>query len=318
MRHTLSRPGLAGLLLALCATAPMAQAQGVNIAPDILAVPKDAPPIKPAELGPYKPVVLSEASLPTHTVYRPEDLTPFKGGKRLPIVAWGNGACANVGTYFQVFLTKVASEGFMVIAIGPKDAVRQPAQPGSAIPPPATKASQLNDAIDWAIAENRREGSPYYGRLDPKKVAVMGQSCGGLQAIEASSDPRVKTTMIWNSGVLNEEAPGRPKLSNATKDSLKAFHAPVAYILGGPIDVAYPNGEDDFRRIGHVPVFKANLNVGHGGTFRHPNGGRYADVASAWLKWRLNGDRKAGKMFDGPNCGLCVDPVWKVEKKQMR
>ena len=39
----------------------------------------------------------------------------------------------------------------------------------------------------------------------------------------------------------------------------------VIYILGGPSDIAYPNGMDDFARIGHVPVAVANLPVGHGG-----------------------------------------------------
>ena len=297
------------------AAAQQPAAQPRTLAPNILAVPADAPAPVAARLGPYATTIEANPGLPTHTIYRPADLAPFAGGK-LPIVAWGNGACANVGTYFQVFLNKLASEGFLLIAIGPKDAVRAPSTPGAPIGPPATKASQLLDAVDWALAETRRQGSPYFGKLDASKVAVMGQSCGGLQAIEVSGDPRIRTTMIWNSGVINDQG-SLPRLANATKDSLKAFHAPVAYILGGPTDVAYPNGEDDFRRIDHVPVFKANLNVGHGGTFRHENGGRYAELAAAWLKWRLNGDAVAGKLFSGPDCGLCKDPVWQVEKKNI-
>ena len=51
-------------------------------------------------------------------------------------------------------------------------------------------------AIDWAIAENERPGSAYYGRLDPHEVAVMGQSCGGLQATAVAGDPRIKTVVI--------------------------------------------------------------------------------------------------------------------------
>lgn len=304
------------LALALAAGSTLASAQPQTLPADILAVPKDAPPVKPQPLGPYKVAVISEPSLPTHTVYRPEDLKAYKG--KLPIVAWGNGACANVGTYFETFLTKIASEGFMVIAIGPKDAKLVRTLPGQPIPAAASQGSQLIDAVNWAIAENKRDGSPYKGRLDPNKVAIMGQSCGGLQAIEVSGDPRVKTTVIWNSGVFNDINPALPQLTKATKDSLKAFHAPVAYFLGGPMDIAYPNGEDDFKRITQVPVFKGNLNVGHGGTYRHPNGGWFGEVAVNWLKWRLNGDRQAGKMFDGPDCTLCRDPAWKVEKRQMR
>ena len=48
-----------------------------------------------------------------------------------------------------------------------------------------------------------------------------------------------------------------------------------------PDDIAYPNAEDDFARITAVPVFKANLNVGHGGTYRQPGGGWFGEVAGA-------------------------------------
>lgn len=301
------------LCLTIAGACVTAQAQPANLPADILAVPKDAPPIKAVPLGRYKPVVEADASLPTHTIYRPEDLAPFKGGK-LPIVAWANGACANANTTFRGFLTKIASEGFLIVAIGPKDFVPVRLEPGQAIPPAATKASQLIDAINWAQAENARKGSLYQGKLATTKVAVMGQSCGGLQAIEVGADPRIKTTVIWNSGAFAQPNP----LTNATKESLKAFHSPVGYFIGGPTDIAYPQAEDDFKRISQVPVFKGNLKVGHGGTYRHPNGGWFAEVATNWLKWRLNGDKAAAKMFDGPDCGLCTDPAWSVEKRQMR
>ena len=61
----------------------------------------------------------------------------------------------------------------------------------------------------------------------------------------------------------------------------------------------------------------ANLDVGHGGTYREPNGGEFGCVAVAWLKWRLQGDDTAGKMWAGPSCGLCTDARWKLEKKRL-
>lgn len=307
------------LALALALSAALAQAQtpAATTRPDILRVPDDAPPQRAPALGPYAVTVETDASLPTHTIYRPIDLAAVKG--KLPIVAWGNGACANSSERFIPFLTKIASHGFLVVAIGPKDAppLVLNAAPGQGAPiaAPKTTAHQLIDAIDWAQAQNAKAG-PYKGRIDTGAVAVMGQSCGGLQAIEASSDPRVKTTVVWNSGVIVDQT-GLPKLSNATKDSLKAYHAPVAYFIGGPVDVAYPNAKDDFARITTVPVFMGNLNVGHGGTYRHVNGGWFGEVGEAWLAWRLKGDKAAGKMFAGPKCGLCVAPEWKIEKKNM-
>src|SRR5207244_170997 len=96
-------------------------------------------------------------------------------------------------------------------------------------PPPMTKDADLLKAVDWAIAENVRPGSPYYHRLNPTQVAVMGQSCGGLQATVAAADPRVKTAIIWNSGVFPDGAPVGRSISGATKASLAKFHTPVAY-----------------------------------------------------------------------------------------
>jgi dienelactone hydrolase len=271
--------------------------------------------------------MLAEPSLLTHTVYRPTDLAPFKGGKKLPIIAWGNGACSNAGTLFKNFLTQIASHGYLAIASGPMDAplppfatgVRAPPTPGApAILPAMTKDAQLIDAINWAVAENARKGSPYYKHLDTKKIAVMGQSCGGLQAIAVSGDPRIKTSVIWNSGVFIPSTAPPMSLSGATKDSLAKFHAPVAYFIGGPTDIAYANAEDDFKRIAGVPVFKGNLNSGHGGTYNHPGGGWFGEVGVAWLDWRLKGDKKAASYFTGADCTLCTNPLWTVEKKNMK
>ena len=50
------------------------------------------------------------------------------------------------------------------------------------------------------------------------------------------------------------------------KSVLGRINGSVLYVLGGPTDIAYPNGMDDFARISTVPVFKANLDVGHGGS----------------------------------------------------
>jgi hypothetical protein len=75
---------------------------------------------------------------------------------------------------------------------------------------------------------------------------------------------------------------------------------------------------DDFSRIEHVPAVMANLDVGHGGTFMEPNGGRAASAAVAWLEWQLRGDETAKKWFVGEQCGLCTDEAWTIERKNLR
>jgi hypothetical protein len=135
-------------------------------------------------------------------------------------------------------------------------------------------------------------------------------------AIEAAYDQRVKTLVIWNSGVFS--TPGMASLSSATKESLAKIHSNTAYINGGVTDIAYENSNDDVSRINQVPLFYGVMkDGGHAATYAHVNGGKFAEVGANWLLWRLKGDAKAGGMFDGPDCGLCKDSAWTVQKKSM-
>ena len=109
---------------------------------------------------------------------------------------------------------------------------------------------------------------------------------------------------------------GMPALG---KEHLQKLHAPVIYIEGGPSDIAYQNGLDDFAKIEKVPVVFASYDdVGHGGTYSQPNGGEFGKVASAWLKWQLKGDQTAKKMFVGEDCGLCKESKWQYDKKKIQ
>ncbi len=276
------------------------------------------PPGPPVPLGPYADVTIDPAEgLPTHTVYRPTDLSAFPARDKLPIVVWGNGACRMDGLMFERYLRKIASHGFLVVAVGPKDAREQAAKTGTPVGGGATGA-HLIQAIDWGIKENDRAGSPLLGKIDTGTVAMMGQSCGGLMAIESAADPRVDTLVILNSGVFNTPPPGMGRLTSATKDSLAKIHSNTAYINGGVSDIAFENSNDDVSRINQVPLFYGVMkDGGHAATYAHVNGGKFAEVGANWLLWRLKGDRTAGAMFDGANCGLCTDPGWTVQKKGM-
>jgi hypothetical protein len=260
--------------------------------------------------GPYTALMVSDSTLATHTIFRPKELSVFGKKNKLPIIAWGNGACANSPWEHINFLSEVSSYGFLVIAIGP---MPQEGQRGGG----RSTSSQMIDAINWAIAQNNDKSSPYYDKLDVSKIAVSGMSCGGLQTLETAPDPRVTTEVICNSGILGDPGSGMGGMPNLTKDHLLKLHAPALYILGGEKDIAYNNGMDDFKRINHVPVFVANMDVGHGGTYSKPHGGEFAKVATAWFQWQLKGDKEAGKMFTGEPCGLSSSPIWKAEKKNI-
>jgi uncharacterized protein len=277
---------------------------------------------EPAGSGLYLAVAEVRAEAPDHTVYRPTKMPEHA----LPLVLWGNGACRDNGLSVSHFLREIASHGYVVVANG-KAGEEQPALDTLAPPPsfdgPPPPPRQTADettvagmlaAIDWAEAASA-DGGSLAGKVDVTRIAAMGHSCGGLQALAAGADPRVTTVVAFASGVYNRPGSGLSGVQIA-KDDLAKLHTPVAYVIGGPEDIAYPNAVDDFERIAHVPVMLANLPVGHGGTFRLVNGGDWARVGTAWLDWQLKGDVQAARWFVGTGCRLCTTYGWSVQRKQ--
>ena len=262
--------------------------------------------------GPYKAIMKEEANLKAHTVFVPQDLSKFNKKNSLPVLVWGNGACSNSPFEHYKFLNEIASYGFIVVATG-----YIPMTDEWYRGPMSTTEQQI-ESIDWVIAQNADKNSPYYEKIDVKNIAVAGMSCGGLQTLFNCADPRIKTLMICNSGLFNQEnassaVGGMPM---PPKSKLKEIHTSIIYILGGPEDIAYQNGMDDFHRIDHVAACAANLPVGHGGTYAQPHGGEFSVVALAWLQWQLKGDQTAAKMFKGKDCGLSTRQGWTIEKNQ--
>lgn len=309
---------LTGFLIFLAATSAAAQQ-----APDFAAQARipDTP-----GTGPYRALMEVDPALPDHVVYRPADLSRVGQGK-LGVFIWGNGACADDGASARLQLSEIASHGYLVIAPGkwrngpnakaPQAPPRAPEADGS-FPPPPTTAADLAEALDWALAEDGRAGSRYAGKIDEGAVAIGGFSCGGVQALALAGDPRPKTVIVQNSGIFPDDATPIAGME-LKKSALETLHTPVLYLLGGETDIAYPNGTDDFARIGHVPAVMVNIaGVGHGGTYFEPNGGKAARIVVDWLEWQLRGDAEAARSFLGESCGLCGDPAVAIERKNLR
>jgi dienelactone hydrolase len=270
------------------------------------ALPVEGAPL--AEPGPYK--VTSEGAFgsPGHLVFRPAALDAFPKKDTLPVMVWGNGGCAIDSTRYSGFLTTIASHGFLVLGTA--------AQEGA--PRRQATAGDLRAAIDWAGKENARTGSPLKGKIAMDKVAVMGQSCGGFLSVALGADPRVKTIGMFNSGV-QKATPGAPPSLVPTSDALPKLHGPVLLINGHEPDFMMAQSAATFDMIDHVPAFYgARHNAGHTATVFHPGGGEFANVASNWLRWTFKGDKKAGAMFVGKNCGLCTDSNWDVRSKGIK
>jgi dienelactone hydrolase len=84
----------------------------------------------------------------------------------------------------------------------------------------------LTESMDWVT---KGDNAAKYGTIDKTKIAAAGQSCGGIEAMTVSSDPRVKAIGMFNSGMFS---------ASAQTAKLKV---PIAYFLGGTGDIAYSN-----------------------------------------------------------------------------
>lgn len=305
------------------------------------------PPAQPSDWehpsGPYAVLMQEDPGLPDHTIYRPADLAALPRQERLPVVAFSGPGCDANGTAFRPFFTEVASHGFLLIANGAPEP-----KGGSGPNYPKTAPADLVASLDWAIAENGRKGSTYYQRIDGSRIAVMGQSCGGAQALSISKDPRIKTIVMWNSCSFRfmrgggapggGGAPPRGAAPDATGtppragrsgrggipvpdvpiEVLTTLRMPIAYFMGGTRDMLYAAAVADIDAYQAAPLFWASTDLpgdAHAGSFREKNGGKFGVAGVAWLKWQLKGDENAARMFRGASCRLCTDPQWEVRRK---
>jgi dienelactone hydrolase len=274
--------------------------------------------------GPYPAMREEPASLPTHTVYRPADLAKTP---KLPVLLWANGGCRNTSVEFTRFLGELASHGYLVIAIGRSDvpflvihgsiAAVANEKDANGNPLIISDPAFMIKGLEWAIAENSRNDSVLFGKVDTSKIATIGQSCGGPQAFRAAKDPRITTVIALNSSFPTQAAPG---MVGGAEDgwSAEKLAIPAAIFTGGPADSGYSGAEQCYKALNSAsPVLKASLNtVGHTGAYPMPDL-RWSSAVLAWLDWQLKGDAQSAKMFAGPDCGLCRDPDWWIDTKNI-
>jgi hypothetical protein len=166
--------------------------------------------------GPYPARMLTDSSLPNHVIFAPT-VSP---GVPIPFLTWANGNCATNPSMYQNFLTEIASYGYIIAADGSTTG-------GSGFGGAQSKVSDSRDSIDWAM----KGGASKYGTIDLEKIATMGHSCGGLEAIStAYHDTRVKRIMMFNIAIFQDDR----------RYLLQEIKVPVAWFIGGKGDMGYP------------------------------------------------------------------------------
>jgi hypothetical protein len=292
----------AAALIALAGTS-FAQPAGITQEMINTTLPVEGAPL--AVPGPYQTTSGPAFGSPGLMVFHPAGLDAFPSRDTLPVLVWGNGGCGIDTSRYSAFLSTIASHGFLILGTA--------AQEGA--PRRQATADDMKAAVDWAFAENGRDGSPLRGKIDTDHVAVMGQSCGGFLSLSLGADPRVDTIGMFNSGV-QPPAPNAPAGRFPTTDAIKDLHGPVLLINGAERDFLTPASHATYEAITHVPAFYgARAGAGHTATVFHPGGGEYANVASNWLRWTFKKDAEAAKMFLGDSCSLCTLSTWEVESK---
>ena len=235
------------------------------------------------------------------TVFRPSN--PQALGRPLPVLAFGNGACAHTNnSEVTRALTVIASKGFVVVDIGSVNGTSNGLPSGSPIP------SLLTDAITWAEREQVRSGSPLAQRLDLTKVATAGHSCGGLEALVAAQDRRVSGVVSLNSGFFADGSFGYPR------SELAKLHTPALFMDGGSSDVAYANNQANYDLATVPAVLARQPQAGHGGFI---SGNQTTDGMTTvvqFLDMVLNGNQAARSYILDPS-GLAAKSPWTVARK---
>lgn len=265
--------------------------------------------------GPWKAIAAEDDALPGRTVFRPENLSEAAQGGKLPVILFGNGGCSRSSEGLMDFLIEVASHGYIIITPGiwgaepPSWTQGQTEGEQHAQQMPRLDEKQMKK-LKKQMAKTQKENvkdakkllkaltilgkqAEYKPYVDVSDAAASGQSCGGLQALlmGISGDRRIRTVAAVNSGVIAQGLLD----GMISREDLRKLSVPVAYIIGGPEDIAYPNSEEDFKYINHVPVTWANCQSGHAGPYLYPD--IYASVYIAWMDWQLKGIQTHADFF---------------------
>ncbi|OMQ16240.1 hypothetical protein A7K94_0203900 [Modestobacter sp. VKM Ac-2676] len=240
--------------------------------------------------------------LPGHTVYRPADLADLPR-RSLPVVVYGNGACATSNLSAITFLTGLASQGYVVVANGALGEFPVPSTPETT----TARPEALVSAAQWAIG-SKAARKQFGGRVDATRVGVLGHSCGGVEALAAGTDPIFGAVAGFNTGYSPE-----PRFGGYGRDLLADLHSPVLLVDGGPTDVAYQNTIDNYALLDVPAVRASNATAGHGGLVSGSQATTGWQVAADWFDHVLREDPTAGERFTGAECGLCTTDGWTVE-----
>lgn len=239
---------------------------------------------------------------PWFNVYRPTDLTVT--GQPLPVVVWANGGCFRSDFTWTPLYEKWASAGFVVLALN--ESAQAPALT-------QTTVDHHGQLIDWVLKQSETEGSPYFGKIDVKRVVAAGNSCGGITALGlAAKDPRVAAVFVLS---------GSSGFGRANQAVVSKINVPVGYVVGGPQDIAGANATSDYNAFrADLPAMIVSRNVGdHVRVSTDPAIlPEVAKIGLDWMDLALYGTKDASATLRSSTvCTGCQSGVWTLKGKNL-
>lgn len=219
-----------------------------------------------AEEGPYATTVDAEADDGAGYLVYPTELGAE--GLKHPIFVWGTGS-GSVPMQYNMHLTRLASHGFVVYSADTS----------------SVTGELLTRGIDFLFAENDRQDSPFYQKLDLTKLGVGGHSLGSLSTYDIADDPRITTTVHVDGGQF--DGMGGPRL-----------HKPAIFICGED-SWGTPNCNDDYEGAS-IPIFYTRIAglIGAEGHIMAADAG--LEIWLAWMRWQLGGEEERRADFLDP------------------
>jgi dienelactone hydrolase len=238
----------------------------------------------PTRPGPFATTVVSNSG-PNgqYTIFRPEPLG--QNGFLHPPLIWGPGILTTVSMY-TAFLTRVASHGFVVVAVNSLGA-----GPGS----PANQQPMM-DGLNWIVAQNGQAGS-YQGKLDVNHAVSMGYSIGGTAAVQVGAHPNVATT-----------------ISIHGHSATSALHGPLFQTTGTQDTVGLPLQQQTYNA-SRVQTFLATVEGATHLEILSAGGGRETGPIIAWLRLFIYNDQSVRNYFYGDDCVVCRSPWTNPQRK---
>jgi hypothetical protein len=255
------------------ATAPTTGMGGGSCGGEVMTSAADlGNPMMP---GPFTPThVESTGPSGSSWIYHPEELG--KDGLKHPVFQWGPGAGTGPSNYLD-HLNLLASHGFVIIS--------------------QASTQSGKGALDWILAENEKEGSMWYGKLDPMRVGRGGHSMGALQSMSEADDDRLVLYVLVCGGA-------------GGSSGADAIDEPTIF-LGGQGLGDTTNFEGDYAEVTGPTVF-----IRHGMTDHiycaRDNLGPWV----AFMRWNFCGEEKWKKEFE-PGGYYCMGEWEACETKNL-